>query len=346
MPVVDERAALRHHGDAETAPGLADFAVNVRADGPPPWLRKRLRETLDELGTYPSADRDLQARAQVARRHGCEPDEVLILNGAAEAFALLPRLNPTHAVVVHPGFTEPEVALTDAGIRTTRVLLDEADGFTLHPEHVPPDADLVVIGNPTNPTSVLHPRHTLRALERPGRLVVVDEAFLDAVPGEPESMIGSPGVLVLRSLTKTWSLPGLRAGYAIGDAETLQDLARSRPQWPVGTLTLEAVRACCEPDAVAEAAEGAAALAEQATLLVAELSRLPGCTVFQPSGPFLLVRLPGAASIRVRLRERGFAVRRCDTFPGLTDDHLRIAVRPAEQAKPLIDALRTLVEAG
>ena len=85
---------------------------------------------------------------------------------------------------------------------------------------MPDDADLVVIGNPTNPTGVLHPAETLARLCRPGRLVVVDEAFMDAVPGEPETLItGGPmaGVLVLRSLTKTWGLAGLRAGYVVGD---------------------------------------------------------------------------------------------------------------------------------
>ena len=76
-----------------------------------------------------------------------------------------------------------------------------------------------MIGNPTNPTSVLHPRPALRVLFRPGRTLVVDEAFMDAVPGEPETLIGAEmtGLVVLRSLTKTWGLAGLRAGYAVGD---------------------------------------------------------------------------------------------------------------------------------
>src|SRR5687768_15046442 len=157
---------LRHHGDVDAAPGLADFAVNVRVPRPPDWLRDRLAAALDGLGSYPSKQAEERARAAVARRHGRSPDEVLLLNGAAEGFALLPKLAPRRAAVVHPGFTEPEVALRDAGIPVERVLLD--GDFTLR--EFAADVDLTVIGNPTNPTSVLHQAAVLKTL--PGKLVV------------------------------------------------------------------------------------------------------------------------------------------------------------------------------
>ncbi|MGH3880549.1 MAG: Rv2231c family pyridoxal phosphate-dependent protein CobC, partial [Actinophytocola sp.] len=237
---------LRHHGDVDAAPGLVDFAVNVRGDAPPAWLREHLVDALDRVGRYPSTEDDQEARRAVAARHGRHLDEVLVLAGAGEGFALLPALAPAKAALVHPSFTEPEVALRQAGVPVQRVLLDPADGYALRPELVPDDADLVVLGNPTNPTSVLHPAETIRSLAREGRTLVVDEAFLDAVPGEPESLAGDrlPGLLVLRSLTKTWALPGLRAGYALGAPPLLARLAAHRPHWPVGTLVLAAVEAC------------------------------------------------------------------------------------------------------
>ncbi len=119
----------------------------------------------------------------MAARHGRRPDEVLVLAGSAEGFALLPALRPRLAAVLHPGFTEPEAALRAAGVPVTRVLTDEADGHRLHPAAVPDAADLVVVGNPTNPTGVLHPADAVTALARPGRVLLVDEAFADAVPG-------------------------------------------------------------------------------------------------------------------------------------------------------------------
>ena len=282
--------------------------MNVALDRPPEWLRLRLAGALDELARYPSARDDAAAREAVAARHGRRPDEVLVLAGGAEGFALLPALRPQLAAVLQPSFTEPEAALRAAGVPVRRVFTDEADGHRLRPERVPAQADLVVLGNPNNPTSVLHPADAVAALARPGRVLVVDEAFADAVPGEPESLSGRPdiaGLLVLRSLTKTWGLAGLRAGYALGAPELLARLAAPRPPWPVGTLALEAVRACCEPPAVAAAeaaaVHGGAHRASQARALAA----VPGVTVLPgATAPFLLLRLPPGHGRRVRAELR------------------------------------------
>jgi histidinol-phosphate aminotransferase len=317
-----QRALLRHHGDVDATPGLVDFAVNVRLDQPPAWLRDRLGSALVRLGGYPSESDDASARQAVADRHGRGPENVLVLNGAAEGFALLPALRPQLAAVVHPSFTEPEVALTDADVPIHRVRLIAEDGYRLRPELVPEDADLVVVGNPTNPTSVLHPARVLADLARPGRVVVVDEAFMDAVPGEPDS------------------LAGLRAGYALGQPAVLARLAAHRPPWPVGTLVLEAVRACSEPTAVAEAESAAVEAVAHRAELARSLAELPGVDVHEPaSAPFLLLRVKDGVRVREALRDRGIAVRRGETFPGLDVDHLRIAVRAPERTAPLLAAL-------
>ncbi|HLZ38555.1 MAG TPA: aminotransferase class I/II-fold pyridoxal phosphate-dependent enzyme, partial [Mycobacteriales bacterium] len=193
---------LTFHGDGEVAPGLVDLAVNVRSPAPPRWLREVLTASLDRLGAYPDPT---VARAAVAARHRRPVDDVLLTAGAAEAFVLLARaLRPRCAAVVHPQFTEPEHALRAAGHPVERVVLPWP--FRLDPAAVPADADLVVVGNPTNPTSVQHPAPALAALARPGRVLVVDEAFADAVPGEAQSLAGRrdlPGLVVVRSLTKT-----------------------------------------------------------------------------------------------------------------------------------------------
>ncbi|GAA0533238.1 aminotransferase [Saccharopolyspora subtropica] len=344
-----DRELLRHHGDVDAGPGLLDFAVNVRLDRPPTWLRDRLAAALDRLGRYPSAADDLAARTAAAARHGRDADEVLLLAGAAEGFALLPSLRPRLAALVHPSFTEPELALRTAGVEVARVQLNPRDGYRLDAAAVPEQADLVVLGNPTNPTSVLHPAAEIRKLLRPGRVVVVDEAFADTVPGEPESLagFGEPGLLVLRSLTKMWGLPGLRAGYALGDPGLLAELARNRPHWPVNTLVLEAVAACCEPAALAESEQAAAQLQEHRAALAGALAGIPGVRVNSPArAPFLLLEVPDGERVRAGLRERGVAVRRGDTFPGLGADHLRVAVRDPETNALLVKAVRDVVERG
>lgn len=337
---------LRHHGDAEVrddGSALVDLAVNVRADTPPTWLRERIAASLVSLAAYPDGR---AARAAVAARHGLPAERVLLTAGAAEAFVLLARaLKVSRPVVVHPQFTEPEAALRDAGHSVDRVLLREEHGFRLDPAAVPEDADLVVIGNPTNPTSVLHPAARIAELARPGRTLVVDEAFMDAVPGEREALAGRtdvPGLVVLRSLTKTWGLAGLRIGYVLAAPDTIADLERAQPLWPVSTPALAAAEACVSPPALAEAAHAAHRIAADRAHLVAGLGEFAsaGLRVVEPAeGPFVLVRLPRAAAVRDRLRELGFAVRRGDTFPGLGEEWLRLAVRDRGTVSRFLRAL-------
>jgi histidinol-phosphate aminotransferase len=332
---------LRHHGDIDAEPGLLDFAVNVQGDAPPGWLRDRLVAVLDDLGRYPSAAHDARAREAVAARHGRRLDEVLVLAGSAEGFALLPALRPRLAAVVHPGFTEPEAALREAGVPVVRVLTRSEDGHRLRPGDVPAEADLVVLGNPTNPTGVLHPATDVAALAAPGRVVLVDEAFADAIPGEAESLAAQriPGVLVFRSLTKTWALAGLRAGYALGEPGLLARLAAPRPPWPVSTLALEAVVACCEPAAVGQAQEAARRLVHARAEQAAALGAVAGVEVLPGRAPYLLLRVPDGERVRAHLRAAGIAVRRGDTFPGLGPDHIRVAVRPRASVRLLTSAL-------
>ncbi|MEU9143002.1 Rv2231c family pyridoxal phosphate-dependent protein CobC [Streptomyces sp. NPDC048349] len=335
---------LRHHGDAEVIDAgadLVDLAVNVRADTPPQWLRQRIAASLGDLAAYPDGR---AARAAVADRHGLPVERVLLTAGAAEAFVLIARaLDAVRPVVVHPQFTEPEAALRDAGHRVDRVVLSAADGFRLDPAAVPEDADLVVVGNPTNPTSVLHPAATLAALARPGRILVVDEAFMDAVPGEREALAGRtdvPGLVVLRSLTKTWGLAGLRIGYVLAEPQVVAQLAGAQPLWPVSTPALVAAEACMAPAALAEAEEAARRIAVDRAHLVAGLAEFDEVTVVGAAqGPFVLIRVAGGAQVRTRLRALGFAVRRGDTFPGLDGSWLRLAVRDRATTGRLLQAL-------
>jgi histidinol-phosphate aminotransferase len=327
---------LRHHGDAEVASGLLDLAVNVRGDEPPAWLRGRLERSLSRLGSYPDQRVAVDA---VSRRHDRPAEQVLLTAGAAEAFVLLARaLRPQHAVCVHPSFTEPEAALRAAGHDVHRVLLDPP--YVLDPAQVPDDADLVVVGNPTNPTGVVHER--LVELCRPGRVVVVDEAFADAVPGEPFSLAGRadlPGVVVVRSLTKTWALAGLRVGYLLAPADLVDALRAVQPLWAVSTPALVALETCLARGPVLTAAQDAQRLAADRDRLQHALEDL-GVDVIQGSqAPYLLCRVPGRPDVREALRDRGIAVRRGDTFPGLTPEHWRTAVRDDAASDRLVSAL-------
>jgi cobyrinic acid a,c-diamide synthase len=327
---------LRHHGDSETGSGLLDFAVNVYVGARPAWLDRALHAAINESGSYPNVE---PANEAVAAFHGRDRAEALATSGAAEAFTLVARLRPwRRPVVVHPQFTEPHAALEQAGHAVTVAACRSADGFALDPASVPEDADLVVIGNPTNPTGVLHPAACITRLLRPGRLVVVDEAFMDAIPGEPESLAGTSldGLLVIRSLTKHWSIPGIRAGYVVGDPAIIAALARAQTPWSVSSPAIAATVACTTKEAAVEARERALTLGRWREYLESGL-RARVVEHVPSAAPFVLARLGDGT--RAALRFHGIAVRRADTFPGLDGTWARMAVRPPAPSDRLLRAL-------
>jgi histidinol-phosphate/aromatic aminotransferase/cobyric acid decarboxylase-like protein len=336
--MADHEMDLHHHGDREATAGLLDLAVNVYAGARPGWLDDALHAGLDAAGSYPDPS---PAEAAVAASHGRAPGEVLATAGAAEAFGLVARWRRwRRPVVVHPQFTEPHAALLQAGHRVTEVLLPHP--FVLDPALVPDDADLVVVGNPTNPTGVLHPADVLRGLLRPGRVVVVDEAFMDAVPGEPESLAGDrlPGLVVLRSLTKHWGIPGVRAGYLVGVPVAVAELRQGQPPWSVSATAVAALRACTTPAAAGEAERRADQIAEWRIHLENALGEL-GVEHLTSAAPFVLARV--GTGVHAALRARGVAVRRADTFPGLDASWVRIAVRPEEVTDRLVSTLSAVL---
>jgi histidinol-phosphate/aromatic aminotransferase/cobyric acid decarboxylase-like protein/adenosyl cobinamide kinase/adenosyl cobinamide phosphate guanylyltransferase len=330
---------LHDHGDRQVPAGTLDLAVNVL--GPTPgWLLEELRGV--DLVGYPDSR---PALAALAARHATTPGRCLVLHGAAEAFSLLAQaLRPRLAACVHPSFTAPEAALRAAGVPVHRVLRDPERDFVLDPAAVPEEADLVVLGRPDNPTGRLDPVETVAALARPGRVLVVDEAFADFLP-DAQGLHGSgiPGLLTVRSLTKLWGLAGLRVGYLLGPEALVARLAAVRQPWPVGSPSLRAATVLAgAEDQRRLRAQG---VADDRTALLEALAPLP-VTVWPSPANFLLLR-SSRPDLRARLLEHGVAVRRGDTFPGLDDHHVRVTVHPDPDVRAaLVSALRRVLPAG
>jgi histidinol-phosphate/aromatic aminotransferase/cobyric acid decarboxylase-like protein/adenosyl cobinamide kinase/adenosyl cobinamide phosphate guanylyltransferase len=336
-PHVPPAPALRMHGDRMVHAGALDFAVNVHGERPPPHVLAALDAAAANGARYPD---DSPARSAAARRHGRAPAEILACAGAAEAFWVLSRvLRARLAAVVHPGFTEPEAALRAAGVPVMHVHRRADEGWALDPAAVPDDADVVVLANPTNPTGVLDPPERIAVLCRPGRVVLVDEAFMDFVPDPTVSLAGRrdlPGLAVTRSVTKLWGLAGIRAGYLVAPDGLVARCGDARQPWAVSAPALAALCACIDDEAyrLAVCAEVAAARRR----LADALRRLPGVQTWDSVANFLLLRVPDGPQVVGALRERGVAVRR-STFPGLDENHLRITVRDDERNRLLVDAL-------
>ena len=339
------------HGDADAEAGLIGFAVNVQP-GPPRFVRDVLADRLGDLADYPRAADVQRAVDAAAALHRRPPTEVLLLDGAAEGFELLARLRPRHVALIEPTFTEPGRVLAAAGAEITRVVLPAP--WRLDAAEVPDDADLVVLGNPTNPTSVLHTREQILRLVRPGRTVVVDEAFADLTVDpatglrEPQSLAGSlpEGVIVIRSITKTFGLAGLRVGYLLAAPHVIAELTAGRRHWPLGTLALAALAECLGPRGQAYADT----LARTVTGDRAHLTGLLGAAGIEvcaePAAPYVLIRVPDGLGVKAALRDHGFAVRSCANFTGLGADHLRLAVRSAAPAGALVAAMTQILADG
>jgi cobyrinic acid a,c-diamide synthase len=333
---------LHHHGDHDVAPGLVDLAVNVMLPGPPSWLAEVIGRTIPGLGAYPDAR---EARQAIAAAHGVPPEMVLPTAGGAEAFALIARtLGASHPLVVHPQFTEPEATLRATGHAVQRWLLPvTADSAPPPLADLPSWADALFVGNPTNPTGWLHRRdHLLAAGE--GRVLVVDEAFMDATD-EVESLIGPqmPNRLVLRSLSKTWGLAGLRVGYVVGDPALIARLENAQSAWPLSAPAIAAIVATNTPAALAEARERYASLPAHRAHLATALAAA-GFTSIPSAAPFVLIDTSpcGPASVRRPLAAAGFAVRRGESFPGLTPAWIRVRVPEPAVADRFVAALATL----
>ncbi len=330
---------LHDHGDRQAPAGALDLAVNVL--GPTPgWLLDELRDV--DLVGYPDPG---PATAALAARHGTAPGRCLVLHGAAEAFTLVAQaLRPRLAACVHPSFTAPEAALRAAGVPVQRVLRDPAHDFALDPAAVPEEADLVVLGRPDNPTGRLDPLAAVAALARPGRVLVVDEAFADFLPDALGLHgAGIPGLLCVRSLTKLWGIAGLRVGYLLGDEPLVARLAAVRQPWPVGSPSLRAATVLA--GAEEERGRRAQRVADDRAALLDELAPLP-LTVWPSPANFLLLRSP-RPDLRDRLLEHGVAVRRGQTFPGLDAHHVRVAVHPDPEVRSaLVAALRAVLSTG
>jgi histidinol-phosphate/aromatic aminotransferase/cobyric acid decarboxylase-like protein len=246
---------------------------------------------------------------------------------------------------VHPGFTEGEAALRAHGIPVVRVLRDPERGFALDPSAVPEAADLVLVGNPVSPTGTLDRAAAVLALRRPGRTIVVDEAFMDLVPGGANSLVrgGPADVIVVRSLTKSLSVPGLRAGYAVATPALADRLRAVRPPWSVNALALAALATAAQrPEALAACA--VRANAERADL-ARGLARIPRIRTWPSSANFCLIEVPDGPRVTQALRATGIAVRPAASFPGLGPSHLRITAREPTANAHLVEALGAAVAA-
>ena len=266
----------------------------------------------------------------LATQHRVDAESVLVTNGACEAIELImASRRPGRVVVLAPAFTEYEDAARAWGHEVVTVVATEESGFRWDFGRLEVTAhDLVILGNPANPTGILSEVPDLKAT------LVVDESFIDFVDA-PISAIGRPNTQVVRSFTKTYACPGLRLGYIIGDVAPLR---AKQPEWSVGRLAQVAGEAALKDVAYLKFTREFVARCRDE--LVRGLQAIPGVEVVTPTANFVFFKIPGARAIARRLFDKGIVVRQCDNFTGVVPDaFLRVAVRKRSENQRLLEAL-------
>lgn len=346
-----------HGGDIWTASVTAglnaeeilDFSANINPLGPPAGLFDFLTQKLPEILRYPDPEcRGLQAA--IRRRYNPAGD-ILAGNGAGELIYLLPRLiAPAPVMLTAPTFTLYEKAALAAGCAVSYYMSDyldfslDMDGFCREISSVKPG--LVILCNPNNPTGTLLSREEVLAAAdaciKVGSLLAVDEAFLEFYPGHDEiSMlkVQNKGVVILRSMTKMFALPGLRLGFITGESTLLKSLSRLRDPWSVNALAQRAGEFVLEDESFTE--RSAAFVAAAAGELAEELRKVPGLTVYPPTANYILLQSTNikASVLQQKMIHEGILLRNCSNYQGLDDSYIRVAVRGKDENQRLVQAL-------
>jgi L-threonine-O-3-phosphate decarboxylase len=349
---VDDAERVPHGGTRER--DLLEFSANVNPRRPA-GVREVYERALDDATRYPdddySAFRDAAA-AYVSRAATVDvgPEAVVPTPGglAAIRLAMATTLAAGDRVLVpKPSFGEYAREVDLQGASTTFVahddLLSVETGTATTDDVDLGDHRLAVVCNPNNPTGDAYDAEVLREFAArcrdAGTTLLVDEAFL-GFTDEP-SMAGEPGVVVARSLTKLFGLPGLRAGFAVATGRERERLATARRAWNLGGPAA-AVGAHCLRDAafVAETRDRVASERERVR------ERLPADVTGRPGvAPFVLCDVGDRDPVDVvaGCRQHGVAVRDATTFRDL-DSHVRVAVREREANDELLAALAAVVD--
>jgi histidinol-phosphate/aromatic aminotransferase/cobyric acid decarboxylase-like protein len=206
----------------------------------------------------------------------------------------------------------------------------------------------LLLNNPHNPTGQLFTKESILPYLEQFALVVVDEAFMDFLPPEQQQSLISvvqdyPNLVILRSLTKFYSLPGLRLGYAIAHPERLQRWQQWRDPWPVNVLAAAAGEAVIQDKAFQQQTWEWLAIAQPQ--LFQGLSQLPGLQPGSSAVNFLLVQSEQPSSqVQQRLLQRHqILIRDCLSFPELGDRYFRVAVRSEAENQRLLEGLASVL---
>lgn len=323
---------------------VIDFSASINPLGMPKSSIKEIKKMMRSLGNYPDPDAGVFAR-KVSDRFGLEPRRVLAGNGSTELIYLIPRaLRPRRVLVTSPAFSEYERASRAAGAKVSFLKLKRKNGYRIEPGEfitAMKGTDLAFLCNPNNPTGDVLEHEAVMEIAHSAKkhkcLLVVDEAFVDFVPGA--SVLGirdNPYLIVLRSMTKFYAMAGLRLGFGYFPVGVTGKLRAFKEPWSVNTL---AERAGATALGDSQHARMTLALMDaEKRYLEKRLGKL-GLTYYPSRANFYLIETGRAREVVSALLDKRLLVRDCSNFRGLGNGHIRVAVKSRRENAMLLRGL-------
>ncbi len=328
-----------------------DFSVNVNPIGTPPALSILLARHDTEITRYPEPHANTAA-ARLAEVHGISSNAVIVGNGSTEVMSwIVQALKPGKAGWPAPTYAGYSEICAASGIpASSTYIMNPRDGFIIDPQKLAAsDADMLFICNPNNPTGVLTESDAILALasDNPSKWIVADESFMDFVPEPKQRSLISPDIptnlIVVKSLTKFFAIPGLRLGMACGHPSTIGRLRRVQLPWTVNGLAQSlAAHIYSDPEYIKSTRN---ATGKDRDYLIERIENINGYNALPAAANFILVELPATISVsklQHELLEQGILIRSCQNFEGLGEQYCRLAVRPQEETDALVDAIASI----
>ena len=341
---------LNKHGGyfGKDRDSAADLSANINPLGPPKGVVELIKSMADGISMYPEID-GISARRSLEKALGTGDGSTILGNGAIELIYLFARaIRPKKVLIVQPTFNEYKRAFEMYGSNVESFLCSEENGFR------PDMGDLakrvesgayeaVVICNPNNPTGVFTEAKgfepLLHALEKRGGILFADESLVDYSLGE--SLIGnieSRNVFILRSMTKFYSLAGLRIGYGAGHRSIIEKMEKFKEPWTVNAFALEALPLMMADGEYRKKTLGFYKYEKE--YMLHRLSDVKGLEPVESRSNFILCRVEGngAKGLDEHLKKRGVYIRTCEDFEGLGDGYIRVAVKKRDYTDRFISA--------
>jgi threonine-phosphate decarboxylase len=357
-PIVGHALDREHGGDVYTwaqkaridPAEIIDFSASINPLGPPASVRKAFQKSYNEVSRYPDPYGE-ELKKALAKHHEMKPTEILLGNGSTQLVYLLCfALRPRKALVVGPAFSEHANALTLAGAKVRFLSLTPNDDFRFSTEDFMSAwgkaDDMAFLTTPNSVTGRLIPRPEIEKIARIAllkkRFLVIDEAFIDFVEEESVKQLiwDNPYVIILRSLTKYYALPGLRLGYLLAHSRRVAQFAAYLEPWSVNGPAQKVALACLADARFRLNTERW--LHRERSYLAQALIALKRFQPYPSNANFLLVRIANNASavgLHSFLLNKKILIRACNSFAGLGSDHFRVAVKRRKDNRLLLEAL-------